>query len=213
MRRRHLIIGLAVIAALAVAVPVFAGSKNQITPAIKKAIKAEVAKQIAAATGPVGPVGPVGPPGSPGGTGPTGDTGPAGIAGTPGAEVYTNYVSLPTTSPVTVLTLPEGLSVVCSSNNSSLSNVELESTGTVSGSVVYNTGTTLQSTGVSTKAGTTAAFGASLIGTARYQVMNGVGPGAPTRIWTITATILRASSPIGVEGGPHCFAEAVGGPA
>ena len=206
MKRRYMILWLAIVAALAVAVPVF-GVPKRLNSATKKAIKAEVAKQIAKVHGGPGAAGAAGLNGLPG------PTGPAGIAGTPGVEVYTYYVSLPTPSAVTVLTLPEGLSVVCSSNNSSAGSVELESTGTLSGSLVYNTGTTLQSTGVSTKAGTTAAFGASLVGTARYQIMNGVGPGAPTRIWTITATILRPSSPVGVEGGPHCFAEAVGGPA
>jgi hypothetical protein len=207
MKRRHMIVGLAIVAALVVAVPVFGVTKG-LSGATKKAIRAEVAKQVAKARGPIGPVG------AEGTIGPTGPAGPAGIAGTPGAEVYTNYVSLPATGlSTTVLNLPEGLSVVCASNDSSASSVELETTGTLAGTVVYNTGTTLQSTGVSTKVGTTAAFGSSLVGTARYQIMNGVGPGAPTRIWTITATIVRASSPVGTSGGPHCFAEAVGGPA
>ena len=57
-RWTHVVLSLAVIAALAVAVPAFGVSKS-----IKKAIKAEVAKQVANATGPAGA------PGTPGANG------------------------------------------------------------------------------------------------------------------------------------------------
>lgn len=67
MKRRpkwsHVTIALGVIAALAIASPVFGGGSNN--KAIKKAVKKEVAKQIGKATGPQGAPG-QGAPGQPG---------------------------------------------------------------------------------------------------------------------------------------------------
>jgi hypothetical protein len=83
MKRRYVFIGLAVIAALAIASPVFG-----ISSSLKKAIKKEVAKQVANATGPQGPPGQNGTPGSP---------------GTPGsalAYAFVNSQSSPTTDTV-----------------------------------------------------------------------------------------------------------------
>jgi hypothetical protein len=52
MKRRYVVIALGVIAAIAIASPVFGLSQS-----LKKAIKKEVSKQIAKATGPAGPAG------------------------------------------------------------------------------------------------------------------------------------------------------------
>jgi hypothetical protein len=61
VRWSHVTIALAVIAALAIASPVFGISQS-----IKKAIKREVSKQIGKAAGPAGPPGPPGATGAPG---------------------------------------------------------------------------------------------------------------------------------------------------
>ena len=75
MKRRYALIGMAAIATLAIATPGFGLSKD-----LKKAISKEVAKQIAAVTGPQGPAG------APGAAGPTGAAGTPGTPGAPGAD-------------------------------------------------------------------------------------------------------------------------------
>jgi hypothetical protein len=60
VRWSHVVIALALVAALAIAAPAIGG------PSLKKLVKKEVAKQIAKATGPAGPSGPQGQSGQPG---------------------------------------------------------------------------------------------------------------------------------------------------
>jgi hypothetical protein len=74
----HLVIALAVIAALAVVSPAVGG------PSLKSLVKKEVAKQIAGKTGPPGPAG------ATGGIGATGATGATGAAGSAVAFAHIN---------------------------------------------------------------------------------------------------------------------------
>jgi hypothetical protein len=83
MKRRYVVLALAVIAAIAVASPGFGLSKS-----LKNAIKKEVAKQIAGTTGPQGPSGAAGPAGQPGSAGAPGTPGADGTNGTGGALGY-----------------------------------------------------------------------------------------------------------------------------
>jgi hypothetical protein len=168
-----------------------------------------------------------------GSTGPTGPTGPTGTpdpsnfydkaesdarfvqvapAGASGTGVYTNHVAPTPSVTATVLSLPEGFTVTCFTNNSTASSVDVTgpATGWV-GNVQYNTGATMTSALVSNTFGGGAAFGSVPAGTAHYQVMNTTGSPAPTRVWTITVIVLR--SQMGGASGPQCFAEAIAGPA
>ena len=85
VRRWQLVAGLAVVAALAVAVPVLARSAG-LSAAVKQAIRKEVARQVDKAVGPQGPAGLPGAPGHPGAPGPAGETGPEGPKGQTGPE-------------------------------------------------------------------------------------------------------------------------------
>jgi hypothetical protein len=89
MKRRYVLTCLAVIAALAIASPVFG-----LPSSIKKAIKKEVSKQLAGKTGPQGPQGSQGPPGDQGVKGNTGS------AGSPAASAFLGHASGLTTSPI-----------------------------------------------------------------------------------------------------------------
>jgi hypothetical protein len=235
MRRRELILGLAVVAALTVAVPVFALQKGVSGPT-KRAIKKEVARQIAKLNLPQGPAGQAGPQGNPG---PEGKQGPVGTpdpsnfydkaqsdarfvqsepGGAFGAAVYTNYVQVSPANgtPETVLTLPEGFVVSCSSNNTNASSVSIEGGPPAWIGVAHQTqtgGIDVQSFVVgSSPIGGTVAFGTNIGSTVRFHLMN-TSAAAPTRLWTITVTLFRDFAGFGIANGPHCFAEATAGPA
>jgi hypothetical protein len=226
MKRMHVVISLGVVAALAVAVPVLALS-NGVSPPIKKAIKKEVARQIAAiqlshgAEGKQGPEGKQGAQGVPG----TPDTSKffektesdaRYVQGNPGGSastaVYTHHIVLSNTGAfANVLNLPGGMEVKCASNDSTASYAKIESPNAFVGSLSYNEGTgTFINAGVYQGAAT-AAFGSAVYGTAQYQIMDSDGSTAPNRVLTITVTVLRNSAH--QSGGPHCLAEAVVGPA
>jgi len=192
-----------------------------------------IARKFAGQKGADGAAGPSGPAGSPGATGATGATGqpdtsnfydkatadshfvqtnPAG--GFQGA-VYTNDVIISPadgTTPTPVLALPGGFTVDCYSNGTNNSLVKVIGTSPWSGNVQYNEGSTFFSAGVGNTVGGGALFGASAYGTARYQIMDTAGATPPTRLWTITVTIIRGAS-TGITGGPYCNAEAIAGPA
>jgi hypothetical protein len=79
LKSSHVMIALALIAALALAAPAIGG------PSLKKLVKKEVSRQLEKAVGPQGPQGPPGPtgmPGAPGLTGPPGQPGTARAYGT-----------------------------------------------------------------------------------------------------------------------------------
>jgi len=236
MKRSNLIVALALIAAIAIVVPVFALQKGGVSVATKRAIKKEVAKQIAKLKLPPGPAGRTGQTGAQGNTGPEGPQGPTGTPDTSnffdkaqsdaryvqsdpggafGAAVYTNYVQVSPAdgTPETVLTLPEGFVVSCSSNNATSSKV------TVSGSTwvgvaqqTQTSGVVVHSFPVGSTVGGTVDFGTNNGSTVRYQLMNAIAA-APTRLWTITVTLFRDLTAFGIVNGPHCFAEATAGPA
>ena len=103
MKRRYVLLGLAAVATLAIVTPGFGLSKD-----LKNAIRKEVAKQIASATGPQGqagapgPAGQTGSPGTPGAPGAPGADGADGADGTGGALGYAFAQGGPTTITDTV---------------------------------------------------------------------------------------------------------------
>jgi hypothetical protein len=213
MKRRHLVLVLGVIAALAIAVPVVALQSGVSAP-VKKAIKKEVARQVAKLKLPQGAAGRDGAPGTPG------KDGADGKDALTGDEVLTNHLTINPadgTTPTTVLSLPGGFQINCYSNGTNSSFVKIENSTpgvTWAGTVTYNeNGVTLQTDGISTHAGSEALFGTDIFGTAHYQFMDTTTEAAPTRIWDVTVSIIRNSAPAQVSGGPHCIAEAVSGPA
>lgn len=224
MSRRNIVLLVGIVAALAIAVPVFAS--GALSPKTKRAIKKEVAKQIAKLHLPPGPEGKQGPPGAPGAPG-TPDTSKffektesdaryvqANPGGSPGSAVYSHHIVLPSTGNyTTVLNLPGGLEVQCASNDSTQNFARLESSSAFVGIVEYNTTTAgyRETTGVK-KGAATAPFGGGAFNMARYQIMDSDGTTSPSRVWTITVTVLENNG-FGVSGGPHCIAEAILGPA
>src|SRR6478752_3145837 len=121
MKRRYVVLIVGLIAALAVVVPVLAS--GGLSPATKKAIKKEVARQIGKLPpGPEGKEGKQGPPGAPGAPGAPGtpDTSKffektesdaryvqANPGGSPGSAIYSHHIVLSNTGAyATVLTLP-----------------------------------------------------------------------------------------------------------
>jgi hypothetical protein len=177
-------------------------------------------------------------PGAEGPRGPQGPTGPQGPAGQPDTSnfydksqadsrfaqvnpsggfqgaVFTNHVAISPadgTTATPVLSLPGGFTVNCYSNGTTSSMVRVEGTSPWVGTVSYAEGSVDHTFGVSSSVGGGALFGASVYDTARYQIMDSAGETAPTRIWTITVTIVRNTT--GVTNGPHCLATATAGPA
>ena len=222
MKRRHIVVSLGVIAALAVVVPVLAS--GGLSPPTKKAIKKEVAKQIAKLPLPPGPEGKQGPPGATG----TPDTSKFfdktesdaryvqfNAGGSPAAAVYTRHIVLSNTGAyATVLTLPGGFEVQCASNDSTQGFAKIESSSNFVGSLQYTTTTAgyTENTGVK-KGASIAVFGSAVFGTAHFQIMDTDGTTPASRVLTITVTVMRNSVGGGVSGGPHCLAEAIVGPA
>lgn len=193
----------------------------------------KIARKFAGQSGVNGAQGPTGPAGQQGANGAQGaagqpdtsnfyDKGSADSrfvqvnpAGSFDGAVYTNDVIISPADGSTatpVLTLPGGFTVNCYSNGTNNSQVRVVGTSPWSGNVLYNEGTTMFSAGVGNTVGGGALFGASAYGTARYQIMDSAGATPPTRLWTITVTIIRGASS-GITGGPYCNAEAISGPA
>ena len=167
----------------------------------------------AGAQGPKGDAGAQGPAGPAGEQGPKGDKGDKGDPAQPEITTFTNQIAVPTDSAKhTVLSLPGGFTVSCVTNGTSLDQVWVDGNVEWAGNVVYNTGATLTSAPVSDVAQGGTDFNGATAGTARYQFADSRS-GAPTRIWTVTATLLENSGPVGTTNGPHCFATATSGPA
>jgi hypothetical protein len=237
MRRRYVVLSLAVVAAIGAAAPVVASGVAQpsrISGSLKRLIRKEVSRQVAKATGPEGQRGAEGqrgPGGAGGAEGPPGPPGEPGRvdtsqfysktesdsryvtaeSGASGYSVYSNHVvASPDGSQVAVLEFP-GFEVTCSVNETSGNSVvRLYGEGKWFGETTYSTGSGVEAAGVSWKVGGGALLGTGRTGTAHYQVING---DSPTRVWTITVSVVRNWTTLGSEAGPHCFGEARGGPA
>ena len=181
-----------------------------------------LAGDFAAGQLPKGDKGDKGDPGSQGLQGLQGPQGPQGVQGEKGDQgapaqpeitTFTNYVVVPTDqTKTTVLSLPGGFTVSCLSNGTSVDQAWVDGTGQWAGNVVYNTGATLTSAPVSDVAGGGADFSGALGGTARFQFANSRSA-TPTRVWTVTVTLLEDHAALGTTNGPHCLATATSGPA
>jgi hypothetical protein len=242
MKRSHVVVAFALITALGVAVPVLAVTQGGVSSPTKKAIRKEVARQIAKLQlpqGKQGDQGQQGPQGNPGSRGSEGLEGPPGTPDTSNfydkaqsdarfaqiepsipfnVGLWTNYVQVSPANGTdeTVLTLPEGFIVSCASNNTTASSVSV-SGGPPSwlgvATQTQTSGTGVQSFVVgSAPIGGTVAFGTNIGSTVRFHLMN-TSAAAPTRLWTITVTLFRDFAAFGIANGPHCFAEATAGPA
>ena len=99
IRWSHVMIALAVIAAVAIAAPAFGGPS--LKKVVKKAVKKEVTKQLAGKAGPQGAQGPRGPQGSPGVQGSRGARGSQGPQG-PGAQTL-SFDASASADPITTL--------------------------------------------------------------------------------------------------------------
>lgn len=175
-----------------------------------------LAGDFAAGQLPKGEKGDKGDPGSQGAQGIQGEKGDQGDPGAPAQPeitTFTNYVVVPTDqTKTTVLTLPGGFTVSCISNGTTVEQAWVDGTGQWAGNVVYSTGASLTSAPVSDTAGGGTDFGGSVGGTARFQFVNSRSA-TPTRVWTVTVTLLRDHAVIGTSNGPHCLATATSGPA
>lgn len=224
-----------IVAIIAVVLALGAGAyaaSGGLTGKQKEEVK-KIARKFAGRNGANGAAGPAGPGGQPGAAGAQGATGQpdtsnfydkagadsrfAQINPTTASQgaIYTNDVIISPadgTTPTPVLTLPGGFTVDCLSNGTNSSRVQVVGTSPWSGNVLYNEGATMINAGVGNAVGGTAIFGVSAYGTARYQIMDSAGATPPTRLWTITVTIIRGAS-TGITGGPYCNAEAIAGPA
>jgi hypothetical protein len=163
------------------------------------------------AKGETGPQGPQGPQGLQGEKGEKGDQ---GAAAQPEITTFTNYVVVPTDqTKTTVLTLPGGFTVSCLSNGTTVEQAWVDGTGEWAGNVVYSTtGAGLTTAGVGDQAGGGADFAGAVSGNARFQFVNSRSA-TPTRVCTVTVTLLRDHAVLGTSNGPHCFATATSGPA
>jgi hypothetical protein len=173
-----------------------------------------LATDFAAAQLPRGETGPQGPQGLQGEKGEKGDKGEQGGAAQPEITTFTNYVVVPTDQTKTaVLSLPGGFTVSCISNGSTVEQAWVDGTGEWAGNVVYTTTAAgLTSAGVGDVAGGGTDFAGAVAGTARFQFVNSRSA-TPTRVWTVTVTLLRDHAVLGTSNGPHCFATATSGPA